>query len=202
MMSSVCSALEKVDVDHVVYISSDAVYRDSPSPLDEGSCAEPSALHGAMHLAREIMLKGNVKAPLALLRPTLLYGADDPHNGYGPNRFARLAAAGQAIMLFGEGEERRDHVLIDDVADIVLRVLRHRSRGVLNIATGEVNSFREIAERIVRLHSPAVPVRGTPRQGPMPHGGYRPFDPAATHKAFPDFRYTSIEQGLSKLCAA
>lgn len=201
MMSSVCRALEKADVDHVVYISSDAVYRDSRSPLDEESCAEPSALHGAMHLAREIMLKGIVKAPLAILRPTLLYGAADPHNGYGPNRFARLAKAGQEIVLFGEGEERRDHVLIDDVAEIVLRVLRHCSRGILNIATGEVRSFREIAERIAKLHSPAVTVRGTPRQGPMPHGGYRSFDAAATHKAFPDFRYTRIDQGLSKLCA-
>jgi hypothetical protein len=27
----------------------------------------------------------------------------DPHNGYGPNRFRRLAAAGQEIVLFGEG---------------------------------------------------------------------------------------------------
>jgi nucleoside-diphosphate-sugar epimerase len=40
----------------------------------------------------------------------------DPHNGYGPNRFRRLAAAGQEIVLFGGGEERRDHVLVDDVA--------------------------------------------------------------------------------------
>jgi len=36
----------------------------------------------------------------------------------------------------------------------------------------------------------------------MPHGGYRAFDPAATHKAFPDFRYTSIEKGIGKLCGA
>ena len=47
---------------------------------------------------------------LAILRPTLIYGAGDPHNGYGPNRFRRLAATGKPIILFGEGEERRDHV--------------------------------------------------------------------------------------------
>src|SRR5256885_1405531 len=79
---------------------------------------------------------GAVKAPLAILRPTLLYGAEDPHNGYGPNRFRRLANAGADITLFGEGEERRDHVLIDDLAEIVLRVLKRRSTGTLNIATG------------------------------------------------------------------
>jgi UDP-glucose 4-epimerase len=41
------------------------------------------------------------------VRSTLIYGEGDPHNGHGPNRFRRLAAAGQEIVLFGEGEERR-----------------------------------------------------------------------------------------------
>jgi UDP-glucose 4-epimerase len=198
MMDCVCRALEQRPVAHVVYISSDAVYRDSRDPLTEASCAEPSSLHGAMHLARELMLKSVVNAPLAILRPTLLYGAADPHNGYGPNRFRRLAAAGQEIVLFGEGEEQRDHVLIDDVAEIVRRVLLHRSRGVLNVATGSVHSFRDIAERIVAMHHPRVPVRGTPRQGPMPHGGYRAFDSAASRRAFPDFRYTDLATGLTQ----
>jgi nucleoside-diphosphate-sugar epimerase len=152
-----------------------------------------------MHLAREVMLKSVVKAPLALLRPSLLYGAADPHNGYGPNRFRRLAAAGEEIVLFGEGEERRDHVLIDDVAELICRTLVHRSAGTLNIATGEVHSFRAIAEKIVAMAKSPVALRGTPRQGPMPHNGYRPFDPAATFKAFPDFRYTPLMDGLAKV---
>jgi nucleoside-diphosphate-sugar epimerase len=94
MMESVCNTLAAVSPHHVVYVSSDAVYRDSTAPLHEDSCAEPSSLHGAMHLARELMLKSIVTAPLAILRPSLLYGLADPHNGYGPNRFRRLAAAG------------------------------------------------------------------------------------------------------------
>jgi len=198
MMECVCQALAPASVSHVVYISSDAVYRDSRAPLTEKSCAEPSSLHGAMHLVREVMLRSALTAPLAILRPTLLYGAADPHNGYGPNRFRRLAAAGQDIVLFGEGEEQRDHVLIDDVAEILRRVLMHRSRGVLNVATGSVHSFRDIAERIAALYDPPVSVRGSPRQGPMPHGGYRAFDSAASRQAFPDFRYTELEAGLAK----
>jgi len=197
MMECVCQALSPASVSHVIYISSDAVYRDSRTPLTEESCAEPNSLHGAMHLAREVMLKSALTAPLAILRPTLLYGAADPHNGYGPNRFRRLAAAGQEIVLFGEGEEQRDHVLIDDVAEIVRRVLMHRSRGVLNVATGSVHSFRDIAERIAAMYDPAVPVRGSLRQGPMPHGGYRPFDSTASRQAFPDFRYTDLATGLA-----
>src|SRR3954469_26015403 len=146
MMECACQALAPASVSHVIYISSDAVYRDSRTPLTEESCAEPNSLHGALHVAREVMLKSALTAPLAILRPTLLYGAADPHNGYGPNRFRRLAAAGQEIVLFGEGEERRDHVAVGDVAEIAVRVLKHGSRGALNVASGEVHSFRNVAD--------------------------------------------------------
>ncbi len=199
MMVAVCNTLEQMSVAHVVYISSDAVYRDSKNLLDETSCAEPSSLHGAMHLSREVMLKSIVSSSLAILRPTLIYGAADPHNGYGPNRFRRAAAAGQEITLFGDGEEQRDHVLIDDVAQIIYRVLRHRSHGTLNIATGEVHSFRNIAEWITKMSKTPVQVRGTERLGAMPHGGYRAFDASATRVAFPDFRYTKLQEGLRKV---
>lgn len=177
---------------HVVNISSDAVYADSAEPLNESSCAEPGSLHGAMHLAREVMFRNEIKAPLAILRPTLIYGAADPHNGYGPNRFRRLAAESKEIVVFGEGEERRDHVWIGDVAELTARVLYRKSKGVLNVATGTVHSFRQIAERFSKN------IRTTPRSGPMPHNGYRPFDPAATRKAFPDFRYTPLDEGLKR----
>jgi len=195
MASAMVKALSSVSVSHVINISSDAVYADSSAPLTESSCASPGSLHGAMHLAREMMFASEVKAPLANLRSSLLYGAADPHNGYGPNRFRRLAAKGEDIVLFGEGEERRDHVYIGDVAELARRVLYRRSTGVLNIATGEVHSFMDLAKKISGGKSK---IKASPRSGPMPHNGYRPFDIAACQQAFPDFRYTSIDDGLRK----
>src|SRR5438132_10927964 len=124
---AVCSALFDAEIAHVVYISSDAVYADDANPVTERSYLAPSTIHGMMHAARELMLKRATRASVAMLRPTLIYGAADPHNGYGPNRFRRQAAKGEPILIFGEGEERRDHVLIDDVAKLASLVLLHRS---------------------------------------------------------------------------
>jgi UDP-glucose 4-epimerase len=199
MMETVCAALMQKPVAHVIYMSSDAVYADGPLPLSENSPAAPGSLHGAMHVAREQMLLAAAGAvPVAILRPTLVYGAGDPHNGYGPNRFRRFANKGEKIVLFGEGEERRDHVDVDDIAAIALLVARHRSTGILNVATGTVASFRELAEKAVALSPRKVEIAGSPRSGPMPHNGFRPFDPAATFSAFPGFRYTSLEAGLAR----
>jgi UDP-glucose 4-epimerase len=148
-----------------------------------------------MHAARELMLKSEVKAPLAVLRPSLLYGARDPHNGYGPNRFRRLAEKGDAITLFGEGEERRDHVCVDDVARLAASAVLRRSRGTLNVATGTSTSFREIAEMVAALATKPVAIRGTPRQNPVTH---RHFDITECLKAFPQFRYTPLRDGLAQ----
>jgi nucleoside-diphosphate-sugar epimerase len=197
MARAMTRALNAVPPAHVMNISSDAIYADGPVPLTEATPAAPTSLHGAMHLARELMFRGEVKAPLAMLRPTLIYGKKDPHNGYGPNRFRRLAGEGKEIALFGEGEERRDHVLIDDVAELALQILLWRSRGELNAASGEVHSFRAVAEKVVKLSGREVAIKGSPRGGPMPHNGYRPFDISACRAAFPQFRPTPIDRGLA-----
>ncbi len=201
MAEAVCTALERQPVAHVIYLSSDAVYKDSTAPLTERSCAEPASLHGIMHLAREVALRQAHPGPLALVRSTLVYGVDDPHNGYGPNRFRRLAAAGQEICLFGEGEERRDHVDVDDVAQLVRRIAEHGSFGVANAASGEVASFRELAECAAAAFSPLVPIRSMARSGPMPHDGYRPFDNRAVLQAFPGFRFSGWREGLGRVHA-
>jgi UDP-glucose 4-epimerase len=190
MVRAMVDALARAPVAHVVNISSDAVYADAPVPLTETAPTAPTSLHGAMHLAREIAFTTTVEAPLAILRPSLIYGADDPHNGYGPNRFRRLAHAGHDIV--------RDHVLIEDVAEIIIRVLERRSAGTLNVATGTVHSFRDIAQYVIAASPRKVTIKGNPRGGPMPHNGYRPFDIAACRTAFPDFTYTPLADGITK----
>ncbi len=200
MMEVVCRVLEKKKLYHVIYISSDAVYADLDEPITEKSLTAPNSLHGVMHLSRELMLKSALKnSPLCILRPSLLYGARDPHNGYGPNQFRRLVQDGKDIVLFGEGEEQRDHVFIEDVAEIIRLCLFHRSEGILNIATGKVFSFKKIAQEIVELFNSKCHMRSKPRVGPMPHNGYRPFQIDMCLKAFPTFKFHSLEEGLKKI---
>lgn len=199
MAEAACQALSDVTPAHLLYISSDAIYADDANPVTERSPAAPSTLHGMMHAAREMMLKSAVAAPFAALRPTLIYGADDPHNGYGPNRFRRQAAQGEPITIFGDGEEQRDHVLVDDVAQLAVAMLRRRSVGALNAATGRSLSFHAIAELVAAQFSPPARVTSVPRPGPRPHLAHRHFDIADCLKAFPSFRYTLPADGIARV---
>ena len=203
MMQAVIEAVKSKPVAHLIYVSSDAVYADSRKPMTESSPAEPGSLHGVMHLAREVMLKNELaNIPQVFVRPTLIFGPGDPHNGYGPNRFMRLAQSGKDITLFGEGEERRDHIFIEDVAEIVRRCVLHRATGIVNAVSGKVTSFREIAEMAAARFEPRVKVIGTPRVGAMPHNGYRAFDPSLLARLFPDLKLTTIPTGLDRMRAS
>ena len=190
---AICSALERVSPAHLIYFSSDAVYPLRGGLVNEDSCAEPTDLYGSMHLARELMMKGAVKVPLAVLRPSIIFGAGDTHNSYGPNRFRRMAKEGR-ITLFGEGEETRDHICIDDVVTLTALTILHRSAGTLNLATGQSMSFRAVAERVANLFKGKIDIVGSPRQNPITH---RSYDVTAIYRSFPQFRFTPIDQGLA-----
>jgi UDP-glucose 4-epimerase len=184
---------------HLLYISSDAIYADDANPVIERSPAAPSTLHGMMHAARELMLKSAAPTPFAALRPTLIYGAADPHNGYGPNRFRRQAQRGEPISIFGEGEERRDHVLVEDVALLARLILEHRSVGALNAVSGRSVSFREVAELVAAHFSPPARVISVPRSGPRPHLLHRHFDVTDLIASFPRFRPTAPADGIARV---
>ena len=198
MAKAVCEALRGTPVRHLVYISSDAVYADSDAPLTENSCAQPDSLHGVMHLAREVMLSRAFEGPACNLRPTLVYGHGDPHNGYGPNRFFRLAQEGKEIQLFGEGEERRDHIWVEDVARFVASAVETEFQGNLNLATGEVVSFRELAEIAVKIAGRQVHIKKIARIQPMPHRGLRRFDVKKLRSTFPGICPCSIRVDAEK----
>lgn len=196
----VAVALGAAGCPHVVYLSSDAVYGDDvPNPVTEATGCTPACLYGVMHFARERMLCDTLRplgVAVAVLRPSIVYGADDTHGSYGPNRFFRTFRRDGTMRLFGQGEERRDHVHIDDVTELIRLCLIHRSEGVLNIATGRSTSFAEVAEMMTGLIPDHIQIESQPRV--TTSVWHRHFDPAATFLAFPSFTYTPLEMGLAK----
>ena len=139
---------KKLKFNKFIYLSSDAVYSDTMSKINVTSKTFPQSLHGQMHLKRERIFKKLTKNNLIIIRPTLVYGPNDPHNGYGPNKFMREVKEKKLINLFGKGEEKRDHVYIDDLVKIMEKLVFGDFEGIFNIASGKVISFFQIANFI------------------------------------------------------
>ena len=124
ILTNTVEALETKVFRQLIYISSDAVYKDDAKIINEKTIKTPKSLHGNMHLLRENVLKNLFENKLCILRPTLIYGKNDPHNGYGPNKFLRKIKKNENIELFGRGEEKRDHVNINDVIKTIIFCLQ------------------------------------------------------------------------------
>lgn len=198
MAEAATAAFSKFPPEYLLYISSDAVYDDAANPVSESSRVVPSTSHGMMHAARELMFRESAGDGFGVLRPTLIYGADDPHSGYGPNRFRREAAAGGPVRIFGDGEERRDHVWVGDVARLGAMMLSEARPGILNAATGRSVDFATIAGKVASLAGGAVRVESIPRPpGYKAHLLYRHFDISAIRKTYPDFRFRGLDEGLA-----
>jgi UDP-glucose 4-epimerase len=191
---SVCEATRSVELAHLVYASSDAVYSFATSLISEETPAVPVDLYGAMHRTRELMLLAESKAPLAIVRLTAVYGGGDTHNSYGPNRFVRQLFTDARIPLFGNGEETRDHLHIDDAVALLLAIIRRGSTGVLNLASGTSHTFRAVADLIVAQAGRSAVVEPSERRNPITH---RHFDITNLLRAFPAIQFTPIEHGLT-----
>lgn len=196
MAKTVCDAIEKNDISQMIYLSSDAVYSFKDEVISEDTLPSPTDLYGIMHLSREIMLRESLKCPLAILRSTLVYGLEDPHNSYGPNRLRRMITLDNKIKLFGMGEEKRDHIHIDDLASLILLSVFYQSYGTLNIATGHSLSYHDLAKKITNLYEKESNIEFTTRQNKIIH---RYFDISSIKEAFPFFSFMTIDEGLKKV---
>jgi nucleoside-diphosphate-sugar epimerase len=81
-----------------------------------------------------------------------------PFNMYGPHqsleklipRFINLAMYGEPLTIYGDGEQRRDYLWVQDAADAVWRARNLEAGTIVNIATETSYSINDIAEVIIR----------------------------------------------------
>ena len=197
MLKTISGSIIKDKIKKFVYLSSDAVYADTKKKITEKSIVAPNSLHGQMHLIRENYLLNIFQEKMCIVRPTLVFGPDDPHNGYGPNKFVRDIKKKNSINLFGKGEERRDHIFIDDLSYFISRLIINKFYGHINLATGQVHSFYSIAKKIVSIYGKNSKIKFIKRSGPMPHLGLRSFNISKLKKLFPKYKINSSLKNIN-----
>jgi nucleoside-diphosphate-sugar epimerase len=189
-------ALSARPCSYLVYVSSDAVYPVNVDIIDETTLAEPITLYGGMHIVREVLFTESNTVPCGVIRSSMAYGESNPHDMYGPGRFIAEAMRHGTISLVGNGEELRDHINVTDLAELIVRMIMHRSIGKVIAATGQSISFLKLARLIEGLWDAPIKILSIPRQRAVFH---RHFDIGDTLRAFPDMTFCTITDGLRRL---
>ena len=161
-------------VARVVLASSSAVYGESPNPVNEGSPPQPLSPYAASKMAMEesaLMFHWVYGLPIVCLRYFNVYGPrqrpDSPYAAVIP-AFINAMIDGKPPTIFGDGEQRRDFVHVDDVvrANLLAAESEAAIGKVLNISGGgavKINELAGILQEIIP-NAPA-PVHGSSREG-------------------------------------
>jgi UDP-glucose 4-epimerase len=201
MVTTVARALARQPTP-CVYISSDAVYGFDANPVTEETAVAPGGYYALAKYTGEKLLEyvaAAAESGLLALRVAAVFGAGDPHGSYGPNGFARSLARDRSIRIFGQGEETRDHVHVEDVARLTVTLMRAGAHGIYNVATGRSRSFAQVVEAIRKLVPYEVAVTNAPRKSPITH---RSYDITRLAQAVAGFPFTSFEEGMRATLAA
>ncbi|MEN6586193.1 MAG: NAD(P)-dependent oxidoreductase [Sulfuricella sp.] len=186
----------------IVYFSSAAVYGEENSNLaiSEDTPVNPSTWYGLGKQVSEKMLEKTVRntsASLAILRPPLIYGSGDTSRGYGPTGFAWSAAQDRGnITLWGEGEELREFVYIEDAARVAVEIALSNFTGVLNLASGTSHSYREALDALAGLAP--LSINSRPRSKSKIDQGY---DNTRMRRLLPHIAFTTLDQAIARTFA-
>ncbi len=151
--------------------SGGAAYHDpSVVPTPETYPAGPVSPYGAAKMAVELYLNG-ARHARGLRSVALRYA-----NVYGPRQglkgeagviglFTAKALRGEPATVFGDGEQVRDFVYVDDVVRANLSAAFSEQEGIFNIGTGVGTSVNRIAELIRRQAGGPASLYGPPAVG-------------------------------------
>lgn len=154
-------------VRRVVYAASAAVYGDTAElPLRESMPPAPLSPYGVSKYAGELYLRAFHRSygmETVALRYFNVFGPrQDPRSPYSGvlSRFIDAYASGQAPVIFGDGEQTRDFVFVQDVVQANLRAADAPADRVageaFNVGTGQATSLLQMIA-ILRTLFPGAP---------------------------------------------
>jgi UDP-glucose 4-epimerase len=170
-------------------------------PTREGHPQRPLSPYGVskkavcdyLHYYREI--HGLEFTVLALAN---VYGPrQDPHGEAGVVAiFAGMLLANDRPTIFGDGEQTRDFVFVDDVVDGFTRAIDKAGGLIVNIGTGVETSVQQLFDQMARAAGYPEPARYAPqRTGELRRSALDP-GRAAIHLGWKP--YTNIEEGVAR----
>ncbi len=193
-------ACKAAAVKKVVYASSSSIYGDTDDlPMREASRPQPVSPYGVTKLAAEhltwLYWKNYGLATVSLRYFTVYGPRQRPDMAF--HRFIKAVLTGEAIRLYGDGDQTRDFTYVDDIVDVNLAAATADVAGrIYNVGGGSRTSVNEVIAIIGRLVGRAPRVEHlAPQQGDVRHTA------ADTSLAREDLGYSprvSLQEGLAR----
>jgi len=193
----------------LIFASSNAVLGEQPPPVNEAKIPRPLSPYGASKLAGEALCSTYFHSfglNTISLRFANCYGPYAEHNPSVITRFINWARQGKPLIVYGDGNQTRDFVHVEDVSQAIhLSLIALDSEGytedllLFQIASGVETSVNELVNLIRKIAADReIPVIHEPRRKGEIERNYSDIDRARRLLGF-EPRIT-LEEGLEALC--
>lgn len=167
---SLLQQLSHHDTKPLVYLSSGGSIYGNPQalPVAETHPLNPLSYHAAGKAAAEKYLGVYAQQghPVTILRPSNVYGPGQlPRPGFGviPTLLDH-ALQGTPVTIWGDGENIRDYLYIDDTVDAIAAVLDQPRSGTFNLGSGSGTSLNTLCKLVEGVTGkPLERLRQSPR---------------------------------------
>jgi len=146
----------------LIYASSASVYGAGGEFREERRCEKPLNIYGYSKFLFDQLVRRRLAertAQVAGFRYFNVYGPNEAHKGrmasVAYHAYQQLLSSGKVKLFvgsagYGNGEQRRDFVYVEDVVDVNLWFLERRDlSGLFNCGTGRSQSFNELAAAVI-----------------------------------------------------
>lgn len=152
---SLLEMLQQQPQTHLIYFSSGGTVYGNPShlPVSENSLTLPLSHHGAGKVAQEKfcnVLRARGK-PVTILRLSNAYGPGQTfQKGFGLIRtMMEHARMGTTMEIWGDGENVRDYIYIDDIVEATFRLIqRPQDSDTYNLGSGVGYSVNQVKDAV------------------------------------------------------
>ncbi len=148
----VISAAEEYNF-KIIFSSSAAVYGESNNVINEKTTTRPQSPYGTNKRECEFLLRKSIIKHVSL-RYFNVYGPGQSYEYSGVvASFITNALKGENLIIYGDGQQTRDFVFVDDVvaANKAAMSFKNQSFEIFNIASGKQTTVRHLAETIIGL---------------------------------------------------
>lgn len=149
-------ACRAAGVSRFVFASSNAAVGEQTPPINEHMIPNPLSPYGASKLAGEALCSAynhSFGMDTVALRFANVYGPSADHKSSVIPLFVKWAAEGRPFTIYGDGEQTRDFVHVDDICQAINLSLRTPGIGgeVFQIASGIETSINELVRLMGRV---------------------------------------------------
>lgn len=184
-----------------LFFSTQSIYGEDTNNrnITEKTIPDPTSYYGIAKYNSERLVKKiftENKIDFLIIRTPRIYGPGDSPLNYGPSMFVDKFKKKEPIILWGDGSEKRNYLFIDDVLNIIDRLIIKDYNGDINLCSNSNYSFKDLIKKLIVITKYKIKIitkqRSRKKADQIMNNNF-------LKKIIGNYKFVSIDEGMRRI---